>query len=262
MQVLFDHEDFMVVAKPARVTMHQSSTKSATSSKLSTDKTTLDDSFPVILPLLRASLAQQTATKKLDISYDPATLHLVHRLDDHTSGCLIIAKHAIAAERFRLLFTNHKVQKYYVALSDTKGKRKQGWVKGDMVNKRRGQWALTKTMLHPAISYFFRQGLGNGLYLYWIKPFSGKTHQIRVALKSNSSTILGDTHYGGTPAQRMYLHAYALHFEYGSEVINVSCPVTDMEHAPNPSNKSLFDEPTISSMIVPTNLLERPWPTR
>ena len=260
MQVLFDHVDFMVVAKPACVTMHQSSTSSNNIAKLSTEDPTVVSPLPAILPLLRASLAQQTATKTLSISYDPATLHLVHRLDDHTSGCLIIAKHAIAAERFRILFTKHRVQKYYVALCDTKGKRKQGWVKGDMVNKRRGQWALTKTMHHPAISYFFRQGLGNGLYLFWIKPFSGKTHQIRVALKSNSSTILGDTHYGGTAAQRMYLHAYALTFEYGSEAINVTCPVVNMEHAANET--SLFDESDISSMIVPSNLLERPWPTK
>ena len=247
MQVLFDHVDFMVIAKPARVTMHQASTVT---------------SYPAILPLLREYLAKQTASKQLVIAYDPATLHLVHRLDDHTSGCLIIAKHAIAAERFRLLFSKHRVQKYYVALSDTKGKRKQGWVKGDMVNKRRGQWALTKTINQPAISYFFRQGLGNGLYLYWIKPFSGKTHQVRVALKSNSSAILGDTHYGGTPAQRIYLHAYALHFEYNSQEINVACPVTDMEHEADFSEASLFDNPDVAKVIATENLQERPWPTR
>lgn len=245
MNVLFDHADFMVVAKPARVTMHQSSQS--------------ETSYPAILPLLRDSLAQQKKAKTLTADYDPSTLHLVHRLDDQTSGCLIIAKHAIAAERFRLLFAQHQVQKYYVALSDNKGKRKQGWVKGDMVNKRRGQWALTKTMNHPAISYFFRQGLGNGLYLYWIKPFSGKTHQIRVALKSNSSGILGDTHYGGSVAQRMYLHAYALDFIYDSQAISVTCPVANMEL--NSSGNSLFDDPDISSMIVPANLLERAWPT-
>ena len=58
----------------------------------------------------------------------------------------------------------------------------------------------------------------------------------------------------------MYLHAYALSFEYGSEAINVTCPVVNMEHAANAA--SLFDESDISSMIVPSNLLERPWPTK
>jgi tRNA pseudouridine32 synthase/23S rRNA pseudouridine746 synthase len=45
-----------------------------------------------------------------------------------------------------------------------------------------------------------------------IKPFTGKTHQIRVALKSMGSAIAGDELYQANPADRVYLHAYALEF--------------------------------------------------
>ena len=40
-----------------------------------------------------------------------------------------------------------------------------------------------------------------------VKLFTGRTHQIRVHLKSIGASILGDTEYGGRPHKRMMLHA-------------------------------------------------------
>jgi len=54
--------------------------------------------------------------------------------------------------------------------------------------------------------------------LYLIKPYTGKTHQIRVALKSVSAPILGDALYQAEPADRVYLHAYALSFYYQGQL--------------------------------------------
>ena len=76
---------------------------------------------PAVLPLLKAALASRSYPIE---QYEH--LHLVHRLDDDTSGCLIVAKHAVAAERFRDLFSQQRIQKYYIALSESKGKRKAG----------------------------------------------------------------------------------------------------------------------------------------
>jgi len=36
---------------------------------------------------------------------------------------------------------------------------------------------------------------------------TGRTHQIRVHLKSIGASILGDTEYGGRPHKRLMLHA-------------------------------------------------------
>ncbi|MCL7719644.1 pseudouridine synthase [Actinobacillus pleuropneumoniae] len=56
---------------------------------------------------------------------------------------------------------------------------------------------------------------------YWAlsdqKPKTGKTHQLRVAMKSLGSPILGDQRYAGTAADRVYLHAYQLKFDYQGE---------------------------------------------
>ena len=149
----------------------------------------------------------------------------VHRLDKVTSGLIVLARSSETAAELTSLFTSHQVQKYYLAISLTKPAKKQGWVKGDMVPARRGAWKLLQTQDNPAVSYFISQGFAE---LPWraflIKPFTGKTHQIRVALKSAGAAIAGDTLYQGTHADRVYLHAYALcfslagtHYQYVQE---------------------------------------------
>ena len=116
-------------------------------------------------------------------------LYSVHRLDKMTSGLLLLAKSPQIAAQLTALFTTHQIQKYYLAISDKKPKKKQGLIKGGMQKSRRGMWKLTKEKNNLAITQFFSYSLGNGKRLFVIKPHSGKTHQIRVALKSIGSAI-------------------------------------------------------------------------
>ncbi|WP_299002442.1 TIGR01621 family pseudouridine synthase [uncultured Shewanella sp.] len=141
-------------------------------------------------------------------------LYSVHRLDSPTSGLLLFAKTAKAAAEFTQLLSTHQVQKYYLAIAQGKPKKKQGWVIGDMGKARRSMYKLLRTRLNPAITQFFSYALDNGLRLYLLKPHSGKTHQLRVALSSLSVPILGDGLYGGDTGDRTYLHAYCLSFTY------------------------------------------------
>lgn len=140
-------------------------------------------------------------------------LYPVHRLDKVTSGLIVLARSSAVAAELTELFTNHQVEKYYLALSLAKPVKKQGWVKGDMAAARRGAWKLLKTQVNPAVSYFISQGFTDlPARAFLIKPYSGKTHQIRVALKSIGAAIVGDTLYQAAEADRVYLHAYALCF--------------------------------------------------
>jgi tRNA pseudouridine32 synthase/23S rRNA pseudouridine746 synthase len=147
-------------------------------------------------------------------------LFAVHRLDKVTSGLILLARSSQAAAELSTLFSQQQIEKYYLALSLGKVSKKQGWVKGDMVPARRGAYKLLTSQQNPAVSYFISQGftaesgLPERCRLYLIKPFSGKTHQIRVALKSVSAPILGDELYQASAADRVYLHAYALSFSY------------------------------------------------
>ncbi|WP_093328050.1 TIGR01621 family pseudouridine synthase [Thalassotalea agarivorans] len=152
------------------------------------------------------------------------TLFPVHRLDKMTSGLVLIAKNKESAQNFQQMFEKHLIQKFYLAIAKGKPKKKQGLVKGDMEKARRGSWKLMRTQHNPAITQFFSYGIGNSMRLYLLKPHSGKTHQLRVALNSLSVTILGDERYGGATADRGYLHAYALQFDWKGELQSFVIP--------------------------------------
>lgn len=140
------------------------------------------------------------------------SVYPVHRLDKVTSGLMVLAKSSEVAAMLGQLFESRCIQKYYLALSDRKPSKKQGQIKGGMVKARRGAWKLTKGADNVATTRFFSTSIKPGLRAFIIKPLSGKTHQIRVALKSIASPILGDGLYSGSPADRTYLHAWQLSF--------------------------------------------------
>jgi len=152
-------------------------------------------------------------------------LYAVHRLDKVTSGLIILARSSAAASALTVLFTAHKIEKYYLALSAAKPAKKQGWIKGDMAPARRGAWKLLTSQQNPAVTYFVSLGFAQLPFrAYLLKPFSGKTHQIRVALKSVGAAILGDSLYQGAAADRVYLHAYALKFQLAETVFQYVLP--------------------------------------
>ena len=144
------------------------------------------------------------------------TLYPVHRLDKVTSGLLLMAKTAEANAELVAQFQERKIEKYYLALSAKKPKKKQGLVKGDMAPARRGAFKLLPSIVNPAMTQFFSAGLGDGKRLFIVKPSTGKTHQIRVALKSVGAPIIGDMLYADAEScngiDRVYLHAYSIGF--------------------------------------------------
>lgn len=153
----------------------------------------------------------------------------VHRLDKMTSGLIILAKTSEVAAQFGKMFENREVEKYYLAISMRKPKKKQGWIKADMGSARRGDYKLLPTMDNPAITQFISCALRTHERFFLVKPHTGKTHQIRVALKSLGSPCAGDERYAAADEARKedrgYLHAYALRFVLrGEEFSFVSLP--------------------------------------
>lgn len=178
------HEDaaFVAIDKPAGIGMHD------------------EEGVPGIITRLRDALSNPL-------------LFPVHRLDKETSGVLLVGKGKPATAALSALFEQRLVSKYYWALSDKKPSKKQGSIKGDMARARNGSWKLMRTHNKPALTQFFSFGLGDGNRAFLCKPLGGKTHQIRVALKSLGAAILGDQRYGGGESDRMYLHATRLSFQ-------------------------------------------------
>lgn len=135
-----------------------------------------------------------------------------------TSGLIIFAKNQPTAAQFGQLFESHNIEKFYLAISKDKPKKKQGSIKGDMIKSRRSAWKLLRTNNNPANTQFFSYGLGDGSRLFVLRPLTGKTHQLRVALNSIGAPIAGDHIYNVTDtSDRGYLHAYALKFELNGQ---------------------------------------------
>lgn len=153
----------------------------------------------------------------------------VHRLDKMTSGLVIFAKSSEIAAQFGKMFESREIEKYYLAISMRKPKKKMGWVKADMGSARRGDYKLLPTMNNPAITQFISCALRTHERFFLIKPHTGKTHQIRVALKSLGSPIAGDERYAqadeARKEERGYLHAFALRFYLNEELFSfISSP--------------------------------------
>jgi len=185
------------------------------------------------------------------------SLFPVHRLDKITSGILVFAKNQQAAKDLSEQFRSRNVSKFYLAISDKKPKKKQGLIKGDMEKARRSSWKLCKSRENPAITQFFSHSIKPGMRLYLLKPRTGKTHQIRVALKSIGAPVFGDQLYGdawtASKADRGYLHAYALSFSLKNERYSFIAP---------PASGELFlDE--ITQQVIRNKFSqpdELPWP--
>jgi len=181
-------------------------------------------------------------------------LYSVHRLDKMTSGLLLLAKSSPLANDLSTLFKNQQIQKYYLAISDKKPKKKQGLIKGGMEKSRRSMWKLTTNRDNLAITQFFSYPLIEGKRLFVVKPKTGKTHQIRVALKSISSAICGDPLYAerGDSYDRGYLHAYQINFNLHGELYSFNCL---------PEQGDLFHSEMVTQQLQQLgNLNNLPWP--
>jgi tRNA pseudouridine32 synthase/23S rRNA pseudouridine746 synthase len=155
-----------------------------------------------------------------------AELYPVHRLDKMTSGIVLMAKNLTTAQHIQQAFAERTMEKYYLALTDLKPKKKQGLIKGDMAKSRRGAWKLLHSMENPAITQFFSYSVAEKLRLFIIKPHTGKTHQIRVALASIGAPILGDPIYSkSNTTDRGYLHAFNLRFNLQGQTYNFIAPL-------------------------------------
>ncbi|WP_316412042.1 RluA family pseudouridine synthase [Mesoterricola silvestris] len=147
-------------------------------------------------------------------------LALQHRLDQGTSGILVIAKHPSA--HLGTQFQARTIAKTYLArVSRHLEPCTVDLPIGRVRNSRPARFGCTGDLLDPRPSVTdFRPALpeetGGFLPGFWVvaTPHTGRTHQIRVHLSHLGAPVYGDALYFGEKSDHLWLHAWKLSIEH------------------------------------------------
>ncbi len=141
---------------------------------------------------------------------------IVHRIDKDTTGLMVVAKNDYAMTHLANQFFHHTIERRYYALvwGDVRGD--QGTVHGSIgrnPNDRRlfmvfpdgdeGKHAITHWKVLERFYY---------CTLVECRLETGRTHQIRVHMKSIGHTLFGDPRYGGNQILKGTLYSKYKHF--------------------------------------------------
>ncbi len=154
---------------------------------------------------------------------------LVHRLDQATSGLLLIAKTQEIHKKLQYQFISRKIEKKYIAILEGIPQNNSGTIdlplRVDLDNRPHQIVCETYGKTATTLWKVLRKEANNIVVEF--QPITGRTHQLRVhAAHPNglNCPIKGDDLYG-TKADRLYLHAVTLRFWHPIEkkVMTLEC---------------------------------------
>ncbi len=143
---------------------------------------------------------------------------LVHRLDKDTSGALVAALTEGAYQDLLRQFRQRKVTKEYSALVWGKMPGKEGIFDQPIGRhvKYGNRISVKTNKPRSATTLYEVKETFSDFTLLFLKPITGRTHQLRVHLSSSGHPIVGDVLYGRkkTACPRLFLHAFSLEFTH------------------------------------------------
>lgn len=162
---------------------------------------------------------------RLAIQFPDTPPRIVHRLDRDTSGVMVLAFDAEAHRELSRQFHDREVEKHYTAVVGGHVADDEGTI--DLPMRKDMDAAPTPLQIidhehgRRAITHWTvveRGALEGGLSITTLdlKPITGRSHQLRLHLKTIGHPILGDDLYAPPELQqaapRLLLHARALIF--------------------------------------------------
>lgn len=173
----------------------------------------------------------------------PPYVALHQRLDQRTSGVLLLALDRAVNRQLGLAFQQHRVVKDYLAWVDGVPEREQ-WVCRHAIGRKNGRYRVCpRGQGKPAETHFQILQRATDRTLLRARPRTGRTHQIRLHLAAEGHPVIGDRRYGSRPAEMLHLHAYRLqllHPATGAPLL-LTAPIP--ENWPSPHDIVLPDDP-------------------
>jgi len=132
--------------------------------------------------------------------------YLVHRIDKDTSGLMVIAKNETALQSLSKQFFNHDIKRRYQALVWSAPEEPQGTIDVNIGRHPRNRFEYTTfpegDFGKHAITHY--KVLEDMYYVTLVECEleTGRTHQIRVHMKSIGCPLFNDTKYGGSSIRK------------------------------------------------------------
>ncbi len=207
-ELVYEHSDFIIVHKPSGLDVHNKAGN--------------------LIDLLELELKLR--------------LHAVHRLDQETSGLLLLAKTAQATTQLQTALSSSQSQKIYLAIVKGQLASKSGIWSMPISAKAEGrkQPAGLAKNRRPAQTEYTLVDQTPWLSLLTCRLQTGRQHQIRKHCALAGYPIIGDQRYGDPKHTRLMahkfkfnslaLHAYHLSFNYlGNEYSFIERPPSNWE---------------------------------
>lgn len=196
-RVVFEDEDVVVVDKPAGLVVHPAAGH--------VDGT-----------LVNGLLARYPDIASVGEQNRPG---IVHRLDQGTSGLLVVARNTSAYERLVQMLADHEVGRRYLALVWGSPDSDQFTVDAPIARDPQDplRMAIVSTGKEARTHMRVLQRLADPeMALVECELETGRTHQIRVHARAIGHPVVGDAAYGGMRSgvtiKRPFLHAFELEF--------------------------------------------------
>lgn len=203
LNIVYEDEDVMIINKPANLAVHPG----------------VGIPNGTLVNAVAWHLQEQLDQLPVKEGNEPNRAGIVHRIDKDTTGLMVIAKNEYAMQHLASQFFHHTIERRYWAIVWGDPEQDSGTVIGNIgrnPNDRKqfmvfpegdaGKFAITHWRVLERFYY---------VSLVECRLETGRTHQIRVHMKSIGHTLFGDARYGGAQILRGTLYSKYKQFAEG-----------------------------------------------